>query len=220
MFTGIITGIGTIRSSEQRGDLRLVIGCGYDMAGVDLGASIACSGVCLTVVDKGEDWFAVDVSGETQNRTPPGMWAEGRALNLERALKVGDELGGHIVTGHVDGLGEVVAIEPVGDSLRIGVAAPAALAPYVAARGSIALDGVSLTVNDLQPLPDGAAAFSVNIIPHTARETGLGDVKPGDRINIEIDILARYLGRMLETRSLAMADYSSGTGESDQGEAG
>jgi riboflavin synthase len=224
MFTGIITDKGRITAVEARGDLRVTVACGYDMATVDLGASIACSGVCLTVVDKGAGeeggWFAVDVSGETQSRTAPGMWTAGRALNLERALKVGDELGGHIVTGHVDGLGEVVAIEPVGDSLRIGIAAPAALAPYVAARGSIALDGVSLTVNDLQPLPDGAAAFSVNIIPHTARETGLGNVKPGDRINIEIDILARYLGRMLETRSLAMADYSSGTGESDQGEAG
>src|SRR5207244_9367768 len=124
----------------------------------------ACSGVCLTVVDKGEGWFAVDVSGETQSRTAPGTWTGGRALNLERALKVGDELGGHIVTGHVDGLGEVVALDPVGDSVRIGVAVPAALAPYVASKGSIALDGVSLTVNEVEPVPGGAAAFSVNII--------------------------------------------------------
>ena len=204
MFTGIITDKGRITGVEARGDLRVTIACGYDMATVDLGASIACSGVCLTVVDKGEGWFAVDVSGETQSRTPAGMWAAGRPLNLERALKVGDELGGHIVTGHVDGLGEVAAIEPVGDSVRIGLVAPASLAPYVAAKGSIALDGVSLTVNEVRPLPDGAAAFSVNIIPHTARETSLGDVRPGDRLNIEIDILARYLGRMLDARNAAM----------------
>jgi riboflavin synthase len=204
MFTGIITDKGRITAVETRGDLRVTISTGYDMATVDLGASIACSGVCLTVVDKGEGWFAVDVSGETQSRTPSGMWTEGRGLNLERALRVGDELGGHIVTGHVDGLGEVAAIEPVGDSIRIGVVAPPALAPYIAAKGSIALDGVSLTVNDVQPLPDGGAAFSVNIIPHTAQETSFADVKPGDRLNIEIDILARYLGRMLDARNAVM----------------
>jgi riboflavin synthase len=201
MFTGIVTDKGRITAVETRGDLRVTIATAYDMNTVDLGASIACSGVCLTVVDKGDGWFAVDVSGETQSRTAPGMWAEGRPLNLERALKVGDELGGHIVTGHVDGLGEVAAVEPVGDSLRLGIVAPPALAAYVAAKGSIALDGVSLTVNEVEPFPAGGAAFSVNIIPHTARETGFGDVRPGDRINIEIDILARYLGRMLEVRN-------------------
>lgn len=204
MFTGIITDKGRISAVEARGDLRVTIATAYDMATVDLGASIACSGVCLTVVDKGEGWFAVDISGETQSRTAPGMWTEGRPLNLERPLRVGDELGGHIVTGHVDGLGEVIALEPVGDSLRIGIAVPAALAAYIAAKGSIAVDGVSLTVNDVQPLPGGGAAFSVNIIPHTAKETGLGDVRPGDRLNIEIDILARYLGRMLEVRNATM----------------
>jgi len=204
MFTGIITDKGRITAVEARGDLRVTIATAYDMAGVDLGASIACSGVCLTVVDKGEGWFAVDVSGETRSRTPPGMWSEGRPLNLERALKVGDELGGHIVTGHVDGLGDVVAVEPVGDSLRIGISVPAALAPYVAAKGSVAIDGVSLTVNEVEPLPGGAATFAVNIIPHTARETGFGEVRPGDRINIEIDILARYLGRMLDARNAVM----------------
>ena len=204
MFTGIITDKGRVEAVEPRGDLRVRIATAYDMATVDLGASIACSGVCLTVVDKGEGWFAVDVSGETQSRTPPGLWTEGRALNLERALKVGDELGGHIVTGHVDGLGEVAAVEPVGDSVRIGIVAPAALAPYIAAKGSVALDGVSLTVNEVESLPDGGAAFSVNIIPHTAQETSFGDVRPGDRLNIEIDILARYLGRMLEVRNAAM----------------
>jgi len=204
MFTGIITDKGRVEAVEPRGDLRVRIATAYDMATVDLGASIACSGVCLTVVDKGEGWFAVDVSGETQSRTPPGLWTEGRALNLERALKVGDELGGHIVTGHVDGLGEVAAVEPVGDSVRIGIVAPAALAPYIAAKGSVALDGVSLTVNAVESLPDGGVAFSVNIIPHTAQETSFGDVRPGDRLNIEIDILARYLGRMLEVRNAAM----------------
>ena len=204
MFTGIVTDKGRITAVEARGDLRVTIATSYDMADVALGAAIACSGVCLTVVDKGDCWFAVDVSGETQSRTAPGMWAEGRPLNLERALKVGDELGGHIVTGHVDGLGEVTAVAPVGDSIRIDIVAPPALAAYVAAKGSIALDGVSLTVNEVEPLRDGGAAFSVNIIPHTARETGFGDVRPGDGINIEIDILARYLGRMLEARNAVM----------------
>jgi riboflavin synthase len=204
MFTGIITDVGRIEASEVRGDLRLRIACGYDMAGVDLGASIACSGVCLTVVDKGAGWFAVDVSGETQSRTGPEMWAVGAPLNLERALKVGDELGGHIVTGHVDGLGEVAAVEPVGDSLRVGIVAGAEIAPYVAAKGSIALDGVSLTVNDVAPVSDGGVAFSVNIIPHTAAQTSFAEIVPGRRINIEIDILARYLGRMLDVRSTAM----------------
>jgi riboflavin synthase len=204
MFTGIVTDKGRIASVEARGDLRVTVATGYDTGSVDLGASIACSGVCLTVVDKGEGWFAVDVSGETQSRTAPGMWAEGRPLNLERALKVGDELGGHIVTGHVDGLGEVAAVEPVGDSVRLGIIAPAVLAPCIASKGSIALDGVSLTVNGVESLPGGAAAFSVNIIPHTARETSFGDVKPGDRLNIEIDILARYLGRMLDARNAVM----------------
>ncbi|NNC72111.1 MAG: riboflavin synthase, partial [Sphingomonadaceae bacterium] len=147
MFTGIITNIGTIRSAEQRGDLRLEITCGYDMATVDLGASIACSGVCLTVVDKGEDWFAVDLSAETVSRTAQGLWNEGGRLNLERSLKLGDEMGGHIVTGHIDGIGEVVAVEASGDSTEIRVRAPADLAPYIAAKGSITLDGVSLTVN-------------------------------------------------------------------------
>jgi riboflavin synthase len=205
MFTGIITDKGRISAVEARGDLRVTIATAYDMATVALGASIACSGVCLTVVDKGDTWFAVDVSGETQSRTAPGMWAEGRALNLERALKVGDELCWHIVTGHNDGIAEIVAVETVGDSLRLGIAAPAALAPTIAAKGSIALDGVSLTVNEVEPLPDGGGVlFSVNIIPHTARETGFGDVKPGDRLNIEIDILARYLGRMLDARNVTM----------------
>ena len=195
MFTGIITDVGRVVVAEERGDLRLRIACGYDMAGVDLGASIACSGVCLTVVDKGEDWFAVDVSRETLSRSAPGLWAEGARLNLERSLRLGDELGGHIVTGHVDGVGEVVSAEPSGDSVRVAIEAPAALAPYIAGKGSIAVDGASLTVNEV----DGAS-FTLNIIPHTAAETTLGDLVPGRRVNLEIDILARYIGRMLEMR--------------------
>jgi len=200
MFTGIITDVGRVEAVEARGDLRARIGCGYDMTDVDLGASIACSGVCLTVVDKGEGWFAVDVSAETQSRTAPGLWSEGAALNLERALKVGDELGGHIVTGHVDGIGEVVAVEPIGDSLRVEIVAGRELARYIAAKGSVALDGVSLTVNEVETRTDGSVAFSVNIIPHTAAQTSFGAIAAGRRINIEIDILARYLGRMMEAQ--------------------
>ena len=199
MFTGIITDIGRIEAAEQRGDLRLRIGCAYDMTGVDLGASIACSGVCLTVVDKGGDWFAVDVSAESQSRTAPGMWSEGRRLNLERALKVGDELGGHIVTGHVDGIGKVEGLAPIGDSRQVAIVAGAAIAPYVAAKGSISIDGVSLTVNEVETLSEGVR-FTLNIIPHTAAQTTLGDLAPGSAVNIEIDILARYLGRMMEMR--------------------
>jgi riboflavin synthase len=196
MFTGIITDVGRIAAVEARGDLRLRITCGYDLAKVDLGASIACSGVCLTVVDKGADWFAVDVSAETVSRTAADMWTDGRRLNLERSLRLGDELGGHIVTGHVDGVGEVAAVEAVGDSRRVVIEAPAGLAPYIAGKGSIAVDGVSLTVNSV----DGAR-FEINVIPHTAAETTLGDLAPGRGVNLEIDILARYLGRMLEARS-------------------
>jgi riboflavin synthase len=196
MFTGIITDVGRIVAVEARGDLRLRIACGYDLAKIDLGASIACSGVCLTVVDKGPDGFAVDVSAETVSRTAADMWAEGRRLNLERSLRLGDELGGHIVTGHVDGVGEVAAVEPIGDSRRVVIEAPAGLARYIAGKGSIALDGVSLTVNSVE-----GARFDVNIIPHTAEQTTLGDLSPGRGVNLEIDILARYLGRMLEARA-------------------
>ncbi|MCW2363384.1 MULTISPECIES: riboflavin synthase [Sphingobium] len=195
MFTGIITDIGTIQSAQQRGDLRLVIGCHYDMEGVDIGASIACSGVCLTVVDKGADWFAVDLSAETVSRTAQGAWAEGRLLNLERALKLGDELGGHIVTGHVDGIGEVAGITAEGDSHRVTVRLPADLAPYVAAKGSITVDGVSLTVNAVEDGPEGST-FGLNIIPHTWSVTTFGQLAPGQPVNLEIDVLARYLARM------------------------
>jgi riboflavin synthase len=204
MFTGIITDVGRIEAVETRGDLRVRIGCGYDMADVDLGASIACSGVCLTVVDKGDGWFAVDVSGETQRRTAPAMWTEGKRLNLERALRIGDELGGHIVTGHVDGIGEVTAADSIGDSTRIDISAGPEIASYVATKGSIALDGVSLTVNGVQAAADGGIGFSVNIIPHTAAQTSFSDVAAGQSINIEIDVLARYLGRLLEVRASSM----------------
>jgi riboflavin synthase len=201
MFTGIITDIGTIADIEKRGDLRLTIQCGYDMAGVDLGASIACSGVCLTVVDKGTDWFAVDASAETVSKTAQGMWSRGRRLNLERALKIGDELGGHIVTGHVDGVGTVSNIAPEGDSHRVSVTVGAAVAPFIAAKGSVTVDGVSLTVNSVADAVDGSATFGLNIIPHTWGVTALGDVVVGQAVNIEIDVLARYLARMQERLS-------------------
>jgi riboflavin synthase len=199
MFTGIITDVGHILAAEPRGDLRLRIGCHYDMAGIDLGASIACSGVCLTVVDKGEDWFAVDVSAETLHRTAASLWQEGGRLNLERALRLGDELGGHIVTGHVDGVGTVEAVATVGDSLRMTVIAGPDIESYIAPKGSVALDGVSLTVNDVEPISEGVR-FSINIIPHTAAQTSFSDVAAGRQLNIEIDVLARYIGRMMELR--------------------
>lgn len=201
MFTGIITDVGTVVSAEQRGDLRLQVRCGYDMANVDLGASIACSGVCLTVVDKGADWFAVDVSAETVSRTASDFWREGARMNLERALKIGDELGGHFVTGHVDGVAEVVGVCPEGGSARIGIRAPAAIAAFLAPKGSVTLDGVSLTVNDVRDANDGTADFSVNIIPHTGQHTTLGAIAQGRQLNVEIDVLARYLDRMLAARA-------------------
>jgi len=201
MFTGIVTDIGIVRTAEQRGDLRLAIETGYDMDTVDLGASIACSGACLTVVDKGEDWFAVDISGETASKTAADHWREGARVNLERSLRLGDELGGHIVTGHVDAVGEVVVVCPEGDSKRIGISVPRALGPMIAAKGSVALDGASMTVNDVREAEDGTTHFSVNVIPHTAQRTTLGDLGPGRQLNVEVDVLARYIDRMLAARS-------------------
>ncbi len=201
MFTGIITDIGTIESVEQRGDLRVRIACGYDMASVDLGASIACSGCCLTVVQKGPGWFAVDISAESVARTAPGRWVAGTRLNLERALKVGDELGGHIVTGHVDGLATVAEITPVGDSHKVAFVVPHSLAPYVAPKGSVALDGVSLTVNEVRDRADGTTLFTVNIIPHTWAQTSFGSLADGAAVHVEIDVLARYLARMESLRN-------------------
>lgn len=208
MFTGIITDIGIIRTRQDRGDVRLVIDTSYDVTAIDLGASIACSGACLTVVDKGVDnrgngtagWFAVDASAETLARTAPHMWDAGRRLNLERALRVGDELGGHIVTGHVDAVGHMVAVEPVGDSVKITVAAPPALAPHIAPKGSVTLDGVSLTVNEVADQADGKAHFTLNIIPHTQAMTTLSEAAVGRPVNLEIDVLARYLARMQQVR--------------------
>ena len=195
MFTGIVSDVGTIASVQDRGDLRIRVTTGYDTATIDLGASIACSGVCLTVVGSGPDWFEVDVSAESVRRTAAGMWHAGRSLNLERALKLGDELGGHIVTGHVDGTAEVLGICPEGDSHRVGFRADAALAPFLAPKGSVTVDGVSLTVNEVRDEGDGTH-FAINIIPHTQAVTTLATLASGQSVNIEIDVLARYLQRM------------------------
>lgn len=200
MFTGIITDIGTVRKVEQKGDLRLTVACSYDLDTVDLGASIACSGACLTVVDKGDDWFAVDVSRETVSKTAPGLWTEGARLNLERALRVGDELGGHIVTGHVDAVAIVTRAEEVGGSIDLLLEAPRALGGGIAPKGSIALDGVSLTVNQVEDSGE-TTRFTINLIPHTADHTTLGGIAAGRKLNLEIDVLARYLKRMAEARS-------------------
>ena len=200
MFTGIVSDIGRIESVERRGDVRVTIATAYDTATVELGASIACSGVCLTVVDKAPGRFTVDVSGETVSRSAEGMWSEGRPLNLERAMKLGDELGGHIVTGHVDGVATVLGICPEGDSRRIGFRVPAELAPFLAAKGSVTVDGVSLTVNEVRDEAD-STHFAVNVIPHTQAVTTLGALAQGQAVNIEIDVLARYLQRMEHYRA-------------------
>ena len=196
MFTGIISDVGRLREVDQRGDLRARIGTAYDTGGIDIGASIACDGVCLTVVALGPDWFDVDISAETVAMTNIGRnaWATGRRINLERALRVGDELGGHIVSGHVDGVAEVVSITDEGDSTRIVMTAPADLARFIAPKGSVALNGTSLTVNEV----DGRS-FGINLIPHTKDVTTWGDVRVGDVINLEIDTLARYVARLAET---------------------
>lgn len=204
MFTGIITDIGTVGTVEMRGDMRARINCHYDMAGVDMGASIACDGVCLTVVDKGPDWFDVDISAETLSKTNIGPdrvqtnaaaagWRAGKRLNLERALRVGDELGGHIVSGHVDGVAVIEEISAEGDSTRITLRAPDALARFIAPKGSVALNGTSLTVNEV-----AGSTFGVNLIPHTQEVTTWGGAKVGDAVNLEIDTLARYVARLAE----------------------
>lgn len=201
MFTGIITDIGTVRTVEQRGDLRLTISTAYDLGTVDLGASIACSGVCLTAVDKGDDWFAVDVSHETVSRTASASWKEGARLNLERALRMGDELGGHLVTGHIDGIGSVRGRCPEGDSVRIGILVPRDLGQFIATKGSITIDGVSLTVNKVEDNDDDTTDVAINLIPHSAEHTTLGSLAVGDAVNVEIDVLARYLKRLEESRN-------------------
>jgi len=201
MFTGIITAVGTISAVESRGDQRVTIACDYDVDSIDIGASIACSGACMTVVEKAPGWFSVDVSAESISRTAAGQWVQGNKLNLERSVRVGDELGGHIVTGHVDGVGHIASIASEGDSTRIDIAAPADLARYLAAKGSITVDGVSLTVNSVTDQPDGTVVFGINIIPHTAAVTTLGERQIHDGVNLEIDVLARYLGRMEQLRN-------------------
>lgn len=197
MFTGIITDVGTVQLIAKRGDTTVKIATTFDPAAIAIGASIACSGPCLTVIAKGgkegDAWFSVEASAETLSKTTLGSWAVGSRVNLERSLKVGEEIGGHIVSGHVDGVGDVVSVTPEGDSMRYKIRAPKQLAKFIAAKGSIALDGTSLTVNEV----DGNT-FGVNIIPHTAKVTTWGDVKAGDKINIEIDMLARYLARLKE----------------------
>lgn len=202
MFTGIVTDIGAIAAATQQGDLRVEVTTAYDVDTIDLGASISCSGVCLTVVDKAPGRVAFDVSAETVSRTAPGMWTEGRRLNLERALRLGDELGGHIVTGHVDGIGTVAEWREEGGSHRLVIAAGRELAPYVAAKGSITVDGVSLTVNSVEDTAEGVN-LHLNIIPHTAAVTTFGSLQPGQAVNLEIDVLARYLQRMEALRGTA-----------------
>ncbi len=193
MFTGIVTDLGAVRSVEKRGDSRFLVATGYDMEGVAIGASIACSGACVTVVDKGPDWFATDVSAETLARTTLGDWGPGTRVNLERPLRAGDELGGHIVLGHVDGVGKIAGREPVGDSVRLEIAAPDSLARFIAEKGSIAVDGIALTVNRV-----AGARFEVNVIPHTLACTTLGAAALGARVNLEVDVLARYVARLNE----------------------
>jgi riboflavin synthase len=195
MFTGIVTDVGRVRHIEKRGDTHIVISTNYDVSTVDMGASIACSGVCMTVVDKGtgkDNWFAVTASGETLSKTTIAAWKTGDPVNLERPMRVGDEFGGHIVSGHVDGAAEVKHMTPEGESTRFTFEAPAALAKFIASKGSVALDGVSLTVNEV----DGTR-FGVNIIPHTAKVTTFGKLKPGSKVNLEIDLMARYVARLV-----------------------
>jgi riboflavin synthase len=194
MFTGIVTDIGTVRSVEKRGDTHIVVATHFDVAEVPIGASVACSGVCLTVVEKGtadSPWFAVTVSEETLSKTNLDGWRAGRHVNLERPLRVGDELGGHIVSGHIDGTAEILVVAPEGESQRLTFEVPEAFARFIAPKGSVALDGVSLTVNDVN-----GRQFGVNLIPHTLKVTTLGELRTGDRVNFEIDVLARYVARL------------------------
>jgi riboflavin synthase len=196
MFTGIVTDLGEVRGIEQRGDTHVVIGSNYNLEDLGLGASMACSGICLTIVDKGSSgdrWFAVTASAETLSKTTVDTWTSGSRVNLERPVRVGDELGGHIVTGHIDGTAALAEMAPEGESIRMRFDAPEALMPFIAPKGSIALDGVSLTVNEVE-----GSRFGVNIIPHTRKLTTLGHLKPGARVNVEIDLLARYVQRLLK----------------------
>ncbi|HEY1837427.1 MAG TPA: riboflavin synthase [Rhizomicrobium sp.] len=196
MFTGIVTDVGQLRHIEKRGDTHLVIGTHNDVGTLEIGASINCSGACMTVVDKGnakDRWFAVTASAETLSKTTMGHWKVGDPVNLERAMKVGDELGGHIVTGHVDGVAEVVRVAPEGESIRVTFLAPVAVSRFIASKGSVALDGVSLTVNEVE-----GARFGVNIIPHTSKVTTFGKLKAGSEVNLEVDLMARYVARLVK----------------------
>jgi len=196
MFTGIVTDVGKVRHVEKRGDTHIVIATKYDVSQIDMGASIACSGACMTVVDKGsakDRWFAFTASGETLSKTTLGAWKVGDPVNLERPMRVGDEFGGHIVTGHVDAVAEIVSVKPEGESVRMIFEVPKKLSKLVAAKGSVALDGVSLTVNDV----DGSR-FGVNIIPHTQSVTNFGRAKPGVKVNFEADLMARYVARLVQ----------------------
>ena len=193
MFTGIITDIGTIRSIEKKGDTRIEITTRFDTASINIGASICCSGACMTVVERKDDWFAVEASAETLSKTVLGSWAEGTRINLERALKAGDEMGGHVVSGHVDGTAEITGLENEGDSLRVSFKIIDELKCFIAPKGSVTLNGVSLTVNEVDN-----DTFGVNLIAHTQAETTLGNLALGDVVNVEIDMLARYVARLLE----------------------
>jgi riboflavin synthase len=193
MFTGIVTDCGTVRSVLHSGDFRLEFITGYHTASLELGASVCCSGICLTVIDKGRDWFAVSASNETVSRTTIGSWRAARPVNFERALKVGDELGGHLVSGHVDAVGTITSVEDDSESRRFTFQAPREVMRFIAAKGSIAVDGVSLTVNEV-----AADSFTVNVIPHTLAVTTLGQACAGDGVNLEIDMIARYVARLLE----------------------
>lgn len=192
MFTGIVTDVGTVRTIEQKGDTWIKIETSYDMNDVDIGASIACSGPCLTVIEKGSGWFAVEASAETLNKTALGDWVAGTRVNLERAMRIGDELGGHIVSGHVDAVVVIVGMQSEGDSVRFTFEMPGDFSKYIAPKGSVCLDGVSLTVNEVQ-----GNCFGVNIISHTQSATSFSGRKVGDRINMEIDTIARYVARLL-----------------------
>ena len=194
MFSGIVTDVGEVRTIRHQGDVHFEIATRYDTADLALGASVSCAGVCLTVVGKGPDWFAATVSAETLARTTLGTWAVGTKVNLERSLKIGDELGGHLVSGHIDGTGRVAAVEPIGESVRVDVEVPPDLARFVAVKGSLAIDGVSLTVNAIE-----GRLVSVNLIPHTLAVTTFGRLKAGDPVNLEIDLIARYVARLLNT---------------------
>ncbi len=193
MFTGIVTDLGTVRKVQKNGDTRFEFATKYDMDTVDIGASIACSGTCLTVTEKGDGWFAVMASGETLSVTIAGDWSEGSVVNFERPLRAADELGGHLVSGHVDGVGEIKDIQPDGDSYRYTFTAPEELMKFIASKGSVAVNGVSLTVNEVE-----GNTFGINIIEHTQKVTTFGKSKIGDRVNLEIDLLARYVARLLE----------------------